>query len=146
MSRYTFGIVTNTERLVCGECGHGRGTRFFPLRISATCPNCGNEDEHMPLKQYLDGLIGRSIWHVTDVWERFTAMPVIVIGITADRKIILSCNLVDEEFQYEIPNAQDLYENKDEAMQEALRRNKHDVKSTFDRIVSRFSETLEVVQ
>jgi hypothetical protein len=53
-----FGITANAERLICGKCGHGKRGDFFPILPDGECPKCDNTAGHIPLKQWLNDLIG----------------------------------------------------------------------------------------
>ena len=118
-----FGIKANTERLVCGVCGHGKKGDFFPLIDSGQCPKCDNERRHVPLKQYLDSLIGLKMWHVAEFTlngDVCQVLPVTIKAISANRNIILTYEF-DGVHEYKTNDPTELYEDRAEAEREAAR-------------------------
>jgi len=88
------GIKVNTQKMVCGECHHGRKGEFFPLTATGSCPKCSNAHEHIPLKQYLSDLVGKHFWYVcaldnSSPHEELDVIPVMVKSITAGKLILL---------------------------------------------------------
>ena len=130
----TFGITANGERLICGKCGHGKKEMFFPVLADGECPKCDNQEGHIPLKQYLDGLVGLDLWYITDFWEEFHAVPVKVKEISATRKITLIMELEAGETQeYVVDDATELYTDRAEAGKEATRRNTQAIADKSDK-------------
>jgi len=120
----TFGITANTERLICGACGYGKKDHFFPLIDTGFCPKCDKQEGHIPLREYLDSLVGFEFWYIADFWEEFHAVLVTVMAVSSARKISLVFEIEPGELhEYEITDSTEFYADKAEAEREAAHRN-----------------------
>lgn len=115
-----FGVQPNIDRLICGKCGHGKKGDFIPLLATGHCPECDNQEGHITLSEYAQGLIGLKFWYVADLWETLCAVPVTVKSVTimgAKKGKTTLLWQIDEEYteEYEITDLTQLYETEKEA-------------------------------
>ena len=130
-------------RMFCTMCGHGNyepyypftplGLHMVPSRI-APCSNCKRMARHDFYKKITKHdffialeeagqyeLAGHPFWYVTDLWERFYAIPVTISHKDNNGTVLLNVGESTEKYARLNPN--ELYDTHAEAEQEANRRN-----------------------